>query len=73
MITPSLNVSIPFILLESQWLFYAFMKLQTLLYTFFENGLEAELDEELGYSKYDHRNKDTDKGRTEQFKRPVRR
>ena len=24
-----------------------------------ENGLEAELDEELGYSKYDYRNKDT--------------
>ena len=25
-----------------------------------ENGLEAELDEELGYSKYDYYNKDTD-------------
>ena len=25
-----------------------------------ENGLEAELDEELGYSKYDYHNKDTD-------------
>ena len=25
-----------------------------------ENGLEAELDDELGYSKYDYRNKDTD-------------
>ena len=24
-----------------------------------ENGLEAELDDELGYSKYDYRNKDT--------------
>ncbi len=24
-----------------------------------ENGLEAELDEELGYTKYDYRNKDT--------------
>lgn len=24
-----------------------------------ENGLEAELDEELGYSKYDCHNKDT--------------
>ncbi len=23
-----------------------------------ENGLEAELDDELGYSKYDYRNKD---------------
>ena len=27
---------------------------------FMENGLEAELDDELGYSKYDYRNKDTD-------------
>ena len=25
-----------------------------------ENGLEAELDDEPGYSKYDYRNKDTD-------------
>ena len=29
---------------------------------FMENGLEAELDE-LGYSKYDHKNKDTDNSR----------
>ena len=28
-----------------------------------ENGLEAEMDEELGYSKYDYRNKDTDNSR----------
>lgn len=28
---------------------------------FMENSLEAELDESLGYSKYDYRNKDTDK------------
>ena len=27
---------------------------------FMENGLEAELDEELGYSKYDYCNKKTD-------------
>ena len=27
---------------------------------FMENGLEAELDDELGYSKYDYKNKDTD-------------
>ena len=27
---------------------------------FMENGLEAELDEELGYSKYDYRSKETD-------------
>ncbi len=29
---------------------------------FMENGLEAELDE-LGYSKYDYKNKDTDNSR----------
>lgn len=28
-----------------------------------ENGLEADLDEELGYSKYDFRNKKTDNSR----------
>ena len=28
-----------------------------------ENGLEAELDQELGYSKYDYRNKDTSNSR----------
>ena len=28
-----------------------------------ENGLEAELDEELGYSKYDYRHKETDNSR----------
>ena len=26
---------------------------------FMENGLDAELDDELGYSKYDYKNKDT--------------
>lgn len=30
---------------------------------FMENGLEAELDEELGYSKYDFRNKGTENSR----------
>ena len=25
-----------------------------------ENGLDAELDDELGYTKYDYKNKDTD-------------
>lgn len=30
---------------------------------FVENGLEAELDEQLGYSKYDYRTKDTDNSR----------
>ena len=28
-----------------------------------ENGLEAELDDELGYSKYDYKNKNTDNNR----------
>lgn len=30
---------------------------------FMEDGLEAELDEELDYSKYDYKNKNADKGR----------
>ena len=30
---------------------------------FMESGLEAELDDELGYGRYDYRNKDTDKSR----------
>ena len=30
---------------------------------FMENGLDAELDDELGYSKYDYKNKDTDNSR----------
>ena len=30
---------------------------------FMENSLDAELDEELGYSKYDYKNKDTDNTR----------
>ena len=30
---------------------------------FIENRLEAELDEEIGYSKYDYKNKDTDNSR----------
>ena len=31
--------------------------------SFMENGLEAELDDELGYSKYDYKNKATDNSR----------
>jgi len=31
--------------------------------TFVNQGLEGELDEELGYSRYDFRNKDTDNSR----------
>ena len=30
---------------------------------FMENNLDAELDDELGYSKYDYRSKDTDNSR----------
>lgn len=30
---------------------------------FMESGLEAELDDELGYGRYDYRNKDTDSSR----------
>ena len=30
---------------------------------FMEDGLDAELSEELGYSKYDYKNKDTDNSR----------
>jgi putative transposase len=30
---------------------------------FVDQGLEGELDEELGYSKYDYRNKETDNSR----------
>lgn len=30
---------------------------------FMENGLEAELEDELGYSKYDYKNKDTENSR----------
>ena len=30
---------------------------------FMENGLEAELDDQLGYSKYDYKNKGTDNSR----------
>ena len=30
---------------------------------FMEEGLDAELSEELGYSRYDYKNKDTDNSR----------
>ena len=30
---------------------------------FIENGLDAEMDDELGYSRYDYKNKDTDNSR----------
>ena len=39
---------------------------------FMENGLDAELDEELGYSKYDYKNKDTDNSRNGHSKKTLR-
>lgn len=35
-----------------------------------EGALDEELNEELGYSKYDYRNKDTDNSRNGHSKRP---
>ena len=40
--------------------------------TVLENGLEGELDEELGYSKYDYRNKATDNCRNGHSEKTVR-
>ena len=39
---------------------------------FMENGLNAELDDELGYSKYDYKNKDTDNSRNEHSSKMLR-
>ena len=36
------------------------------LFKVLENGLEAELDDELGYSKYDYRNKNTKNSRKQE-------
>jgi len=40
--------------------------------TVLENGLEAELEEELGYSKYDYRNKQTDNSRNGHSEKTLR-
>ena len=40
--------------------------------TFLENGLEGELDEELGYTKYDYKNKVTDNSRNGTSPKKVR-
>ena len=40
--------------------------------TFLENGLEGELDEELGYTKYDYKNKATDNSRNGTSHKKVR-
>lgn len=37
-----------------------------------ENGLEAELDDELGYSKYDYRSKDTENSRNGYSRKTVK-
>ena len=39
---------------------------------FMENGLKAELDEELGYSRYDYKNKDTDNSRNDHSSKTLR-
>lgn len=37
-----------------------------------ENSLETELDDELGYSKYDYKSKDTENSRNEHSSKPLR-
>jgi len=37
---------------------------------FMENGLDAGLDDELGYSRYDYKNKNTDNSRNGHSSRP---
>lgn len=39
---------------------------------FMENGLETEMDESLGYGKYDYKNKDTDNSRNGHSKKNLR-
>ena len=39
---------------------------------FMENGLDAELDDELGYSKYDYKNKDTENSRNGHSKKTLK-
>lgn len=39
---------------------------------FTEDGLEAELDEEFGYSRYDYRNEDTDNSRNDHSSKTLR-
>lgn len=40
--------------------------------TFLEKGLEGELDDELGYSRYDYRNKDTENSRNGHSKKTLK-
>ena len=39
---------------------------------FMESGLEAELDDELGYGRYDYRNKNTDNSRNGHSRKTLR-
>ena len=39
---------------------------------FMENGLDAELDEELGYTRYDYKNKETENSRNGHSKKTLR-
>ena len=39
---------------------------------FMESGLEAELDDELGYGRYDYRNKNTDNSRNRRSSKTLR-
>lgn len=39
---------------------------------FMENGLDAELEDELGYSKYDYKNKDTENSRNGHSKKTLK-
>jgi len=46
--------------------------LKDVISSFMENGLESELDEELGYSKYDYRNKSTENSRNGHSKKTIK-
>lgn len=45
--------------------------MRELLSEVLENGLQGELDDELGYTRYDYRNKDTDNSRNGYFDKTV--
>ena len=45
--------------------------MRELLSEVLENGLQGELDDELGYTRYDYRNKNTDNSRNGYFDKTV--
>ena len=45
---------------------------QEMIGSFVENGLEGELEDQLGYSKYDYRNKETDNSRNGHSEKTLR-